>query len=146
MIGWDVAWAWAVACRAGESSQQPTWPHARQMRRWSHFPPARGQSPPPPTDSGSSVAWIWSRCEPGVASLRRLPGAGPGCHGRAGCRRGSKVEPMDDARIREAVESRRDAALATHTFVHEHPELAHAEHECADHITAVLEAAGLEVE
>jgi metal-dependent amidase/aminoacylase/carboxypeptidase family protein len=53
---------------------------------------------------------------------------------------------MDDVRIREAVEARRDAALATHTFVHEHPELAHAEHECAAHIAGVLEGAGLEVE
>jgi metal-dependent amidase/aminoacylase/carboxypeptidase family protein len=44
------------------------------------------------------------------------------------------------------VESRRPAALATHRFVHAHPELSHAEHECARHITDVLEGGGLEVE
>lgn len=53
---------------------------------------------------------------------------------------------MNDDRILEAVESKRAAALATHRFVHEHPELSHEEHECARHITNVLEAAGLEVE
>jgi metal-dependent amidase/aminoacylase/carboxypeptidase family protein len=53
---------------------------------------------------------------------------------------------MNDDRIRRAVEARREAALATHAFVHEHPELAHAEHECARHLAAVLESAGLEVE
>jgi metal-dependent amidase/aminoacylase/carboxypeptidase family protein len=53
---------------------------------------------------------------------------------------------LNDERILAAVESKRAAALATHKFVHEHPELSHAEHECARHITDVLEAAGLEVE
>lgn len=53
---------------------------------------------------------------------------------------------MNDERILAAVESRRATAIATHRFVHDHPELSHAEHECARHITGVLEAAGLEVE
>jgi metal-dependent amidase/aminoacylase/carboxypeptidase family protein len=53
---------------------------------------------------------------------------------------------VNDERILAAVESKRKSALATHRFVHEHAELSHAEHECARHITGVLEAAGLEVE
>jgi len=53
---------------------------------------------------------------------------------------------MNDDRILAAVESKRAAALATHRFVHEHPELSHAERECAQHIAEVLAAAGLEVE
>jgi metal-dependent amidase/aminoacylase/carboxypeptidase family protein len=53
---------------------------------------------------------------------------------------------MNEEGILGAVESKRGAALATHRFVHEHAELSHAEHECARHITAVLEEAGLEVE
>jgi metal-dependent amidase/aminoacylase/carboxypeptidase family protein len=53
---------------------------------------------------------------------------------------------VNDDLILEAVESKRAAALATHRFVHEHPELSHEEHECARHITNVLEGAGLEVE
>jgi metal-dependent amidase/aminoacylase/carboxypeptidase family protein len=53
---------------------------------------------------------------------------------------------VDDQRILAAVESKRDAALTTHRFVHEHPELSHEEHECARHLCATLEAAGLDVE
>jgi metal-dependent amidase/aminoacylase/carboxypeptidase family protein len=53
---------------------------------------------------------------------------------------------VNDERILEAVESKREAALATHRFVHEHPELSHAEHESARYIAAALEAGGLEVE
>ena len=36
MIGWPLACACAVAWRFGESSQQPTFPHSRQIRRCSH--------------------------------------------------------------------------------------------------------------
>jgi metal-dependent amidase/aminoacylase/carboxypeptidase family protein len=53
---------------------------------------------------------------------------------------------VKDDRILSAVDSKRDVALATHRFVHEHPELSHAEHECAGYICDVLETAGLEVE
>jgi metal-dependent amidase/aminoacylase/carboxypeptidase family protein len=53
---------------------------------------------------------------------------------------------VNDEQILAAVESQRGAALATHRFVHEHPELSHAEYECAGHIAEVLEAAGLGVE
>ena len=53
---------------------------------------------------------------------------------------------MDDGRILAAVEGERERALAVHRFVHEHPELAHEEHECCRHLVAVLEAGGLEVE
>ena len=53
---------------------------------------------------------------------------------------------MDDERVLAAVESKHDAALAAHRFVHEHPELAHEEHECCRYLAGVLEDAGLEVE
>jgi metal-dependent amidase/aminoacylase/carboxypeptidase family protein len=53
---------------------------------------------------------------------------------------------VDDERILAAVESKREAALAAHRFVHEHPELGHEEHECAAYLTDVLEEAGLAVE
>jgi metal-dependent amidase/aminoacylase/carboxypeptidase family protein len=53
---------------------------------------------------------------------------------------------MNDEGILAAVESKRTAALETHRFVHEHAELSHEEHECARHITEVLENAGLDVE
>ena len=53
---------------------------------------------------------------------------------------------MDDKRVLAAVESKRDAALEAHRFVHDHPELAHEEHECARHLAGVLETAGLGVE
>jgi metal-dependent amidase/aminoacylase/carboxypeptidase family protein len=53
---------------------------------------------------------------------------------------------MDDERVLTAVESMRAAALATHRFVHEHPELAHEEHACSMHLAGALEAGGLAVE
>jgi metal-dependent amidase/aminoacylase/carboxypeptidase family protein len=53
---------------------------------------------------------------------------------------------VNDAAILEAVESNRAAALAAHRFVHEHPELAHEERDCARYLCDVLERAGLTVE
>jgi metal-dependent amidase/aminoacylase/carboxypeptidase family protein len=53
---------------------------------------------------------------------------------------------VDDQRILAAVESKREAALEAHRFVHEHPELSHEEHECSRYLCNVLESGGLEVE
>ena len=53
---------------------------------------------------------------------------------------------MNDASILAAVESKRDVALATHRFVHEHAELSHEERECVRYLCDVLEEAGLAVE
>jgi len=53
---------------------------------------------------------------------------------------------MNDERIVAAVESKREIALTTHRFVHEHPELAHEEHECSGHLGDLLASAGFEVE
>jgi metal-dependent amidase/aminoacylase/carboxypeptidase family protein len=53
---------------------------------------------------------------------------------------------VDDQRILAAVESKREAALAAHRFVHDHPELSHEEHECSRYLCDVLESAGLQVE
>src|ERR1700684_2306623 len=39
MIGCWVAWKCLVACLWGESSQQPTWPQVRQIRKCSHSLP-----------------------------------------------------------------------------------------------------------
>ena len=53
---------------------------------------------------------------------------------------------MDDERILAVIEAKREAALATHRFVHEHPELSHEERDCSRYLCDVLEGAGLEVE
>ena len=53
---------------------------------------------------------------------------------------------MNDGAVLAAVDSKRDAALAAHHFVHEHPELAHEERECARYLCDVLDEPGLEVE
>lgn len=53
---------------------------------------------------------------------------------------------MNDERVLAAVESKREVALATHRFVHTHPELAHEEHECSRYLADLLEGAGFEVE
>src|SRR5882762_7104172 len=47
MIGWPVAWKCFVACLLGESSQQPTWPQLRQIRKCSHTLPLLRHSSQP---------------------------------------------------------------------------------------------------
>src|SRR5215470_15771127 len=47
MIGCPVALKWAVACRFGEESQQPTWPHVRHRRSDTHSEPLFKQSSQP---------------------------------------------------------------------------------------------------
>src|SRR6202048_4175455 len=47
MTGCWVAWKCLVACLLGESSQQPTWPHVRQIRRCSHSLPLLRHSSQP---------------------------------------------------------------------------------------------------
>lgn len=58
---------------------------------------------------------------------------------------------MTDARLRDdevraAVAAQRDRAAAVIGFIHEHPELAHAERACAAHLVEQLRDAGCEVE
>jgi metal-dependent amidase/aminoacylase/carboxypeptidase family protein len=53
---------------------------------------------------------------------------------------------IDRGDIVAAVRRQTEAIRASMQFVHEHPELGHAEHECARHLCETLEAAGLEVE
>jgi hypothetical protein len=47
MMGCFVARKCFVACRLGDSSQQPTWPHSRQRRRWTHQDPVSRHSSQP---------------------------------------------------------------------------------------------------
>src|ERR1700730_3505909 len=47
MTGCWVAWKCLVACLLGESSQQPTWPHVRQIRKCSHSLPLLRHSSQP---------------------------------------------------------------------------------------------------
>ena len=51
-----------------------------------------------------------------------------------------------DAQIRSAVAANEHVARATMSFIHEHPELAHAEHASAAHLVQVLRGLGLTVE
>src|SRR4051812_43898415 len=60
MIGCCSAAACLDACRFGEESQQPTLPHVRQTRRWTHAPPIFRHSSQPAKSSGGSTL-IWSR-------------------------------------------------------------------------------------
>ena len=46
-MGCWVAWKCAVACRFGELSQHPTWPHVRHSRRWTQRLPIFMQSSQP---------------------------------------------------------------------------------------------------
>jgi hypothetical protein len=62
MIGWPLAFAWAFACRCGDSSQQATCPHSRHIRRCSQGVPPAKHSSHPSTDSGSRRILTWARC------------------------------------------------------------------------------------
>jgi metal-dependent amidase/aminoacylase/carboxypeptidase family protein len=53
---------------------------------------------------------------------------------------------IGDADLLFAIDGRVAAGLDVMRFVHEHPELAHDEHECSSFVAATLEAAGLEIE
>jgi len=53
---------------------------------------------------------------------------------------------IEDQEILAAVESQADTARDVLRFVHAHPELAHEEHACSDHLATTLERAGFAVE
>src|SRR5438874_8762127 len=61
MIGWPLSPAWVVACRFGDESQQPIFPHVMHMRRCTQPLPIFRHSSHPSMVSGSSVTSIWSR-------------------------------------------------------------------------------------
>src|SRR4051794_2478130 len=73
MSGCAAERACAVACRLGDESQQPTWPHSRQIRRCSHLPPVRRQSSQPATSAGRRVTSIESRWVQAAAIGGTLP-------------------------------------------------------------------------
>src|SRR5438270_3595621 len=81
MIGWGVARAWAVACRPGDWSQQPTWPHVSQSRRWTQscVPIARQSSHPHEPGSGLAISSRWMQVSAMPAVLHRRRGLS---HGR----------------------------------------------------------------
>lgn len=53
---------------------------------------------------------------------------------------------LSDSDVLSAVAAQQQAIADTVAFVHAHPELGHAEHECAAHVAGELAKAGLEVE
>src|SRR5580698_4850865 len=60
MMGCPVAWKCLVACLLGESSQQPTWPQVRQIRKCSHtLPLFRHSSQPSALGVTSRMPAIW---------------------------------------------------------------------------------------
>src|ERR1700704_596886 len=60
MIGWLVAWKCLVACLLGESSQQPTWPQLRQIRKCSHtLPLSKHSSQPSALGVTSRMPAMW---------------------------------------------------------------------------------------
>src|SRR6185437_760166 len=63
MIGCWVAWKCLVACLLGESSQQPTWPQARQIRKCSQsLPVLRHSSQPSALGVTSRMPARWVQC------------------------------------------------------------------------------------
>src|SRR3978361_484636 len=62
MMGCPVAWKCLVACLLGESSQQPTWPQLRQIRKCSHtLPLLRHSSQPGALGVTSRMPAMWQQ-------------------------------------------------------------------------------------
>src|SRR5580704_611870 len=72
MIGCCVAWKCLVACLFGESSQQPTCPHVRQMRKCTHGLPVFRHSSQPRA-LGCTFLMV-SRWEHLLVTVRSSPG------------------------------------------------------------------------
>jgi metal-dependent amidase/aminoacylase/carboxypeptidase family protein len=53
---------------------------------------------------------------------------------------------LSDSQLLEAVAARMDVAQDVVRFVHAHPELGHAEHDCAEYLVSTLRSGGLDVE
>src|SRR5690349_7450947 len=81
MIGWPRdASQCQVACRFGELSQQPTWPHDMHILRCTHWPPILRQSSQPSLEGVTSAIASKRPQAYGMAaipSLGRVPRAGP---------------------------------------------------------------------
>ncbi len=67
MTGWPVARKCLVACRLGDSSQQPTCPHLLQMRRCTHGEPVFRHSSQP--SALGTTSRIVARCRQNIAML-----------------------------------------------------------------------------
>src|SRR2546421_6785947 len=61
MIGWPLSPAWAVACRFGDESQQPIFPQAIHIRRWTQSLPILRHSSHPSIVAGRAATSLSSR-------------------------------------------------------------------------------------
>src|ERR1700688_1609736 len=85
MTGCWVAWKCLVACLLGESSQQPTWPQLRQIRRCSHsLPLFRHSSQPSALGVTLRMPAMWLQPLATVGS--DVPGVEEHEIGAAGCK------------------------------------------------------------
>src|ERR1700676_1398526 len=85
MTGCPVAWKCLVACLLGESSQQPTWPQLRQIRRCSHsLPLFRHSSQPSALGVTLRIPAMW--LQPLATAGSDVPGVEEHEIGAAGCK------------------------------------------------------------
>ena len=81
ITGWAVSRKWAVACWAGEESQQARWPHSRHWRNATQDVPSLRQSSQTPASlvSTAQVAARWAQLSSGAG--RRPTGSSCSCWG-----------------------------------------------------------------
>ena len=114
MIAWPDSAAWARAWRLGKSSQQPTLPQPRQMRRCSQPSPLARQSSQPGTEFGQlgHLDLIEMRAFGHRGSSRRgrttVPGAGGGPRPAGPPPATEKGRPMEAHRSYERFEQGRE--------------------------------------
>ena len=102
MIGWCTASKWAVACRSGELSQQPTWLQLWHTRRCTQSCRPRARQSSHPVDAGATAV-IWSTCVQVSPATWHPPERGrystlPHWHKLGTCCPGSSKVPAPDRR------------------------------------------------
>src|ERR1700735_3430769 len=138
MMGCPVAWKCLVACLLGESSQQPTWPQLRQIRKCSHtLPLFRHSSQPSALGVTSRMPAMW--VQPFVMlNLCRLNSTGFCSCAKAPAfryRRETRAAPPPPAHPRRSHRRREASALfALPAGHHKSPAI--------DHHAATVEPAG----
>src|SRR5947207_14162290 len=116
MMGWRLAWKCLVACRFGESSQQPTWPQVRQSRKCTHVERVcKHSSQPRALGVTSRIESSWAHASAMGSSLRFRD------EGRAARLGEEGVQRRDD--LRSLPHCGRDALYPTrpHVADGEHP-------------------------
>src|SRR5580700_5270785 len=95
MMGWPVARKCAVAWRLGDWSQHPTWPHVRQMRKWTHGEPIlRHSSQPLALGVTRWIEPVWVQVSSAIVGSGRCRDPSGRRGAEIGMQRGDDLRPL----------------------------------------------------